>query len=217
MKIRKLNERIQKFLNEERKPDFESVLISAMERIKAGKPDKLDAQIVKDFNSVLSNNIELSAKIYEIILNNQSSLANELIDSIRGSKTYSNLIETKPSKEQFYKDIQDLFGLDLNERKKWHLDYGYGTEIIIAELDLGKSSDELVLKIYPEDELELVLEDGYDNPVYYNGSSLKDCLTAIKRFLSSKSNVLSVNQNIAPLVKLKKRFYLIDNDGDSVD
>ena len=215
MNIRQLNERIQKFLNEERKPDFESLLISAMERIKAGKPDKLDAQIVKDFNSVLSNNIELSARIYEIILNNQSSLANELIDSIRGSKTYSNLIETKPSKEQFYKDIQDLFGLDLTEDEEWHLEYG--TDIIIAELDLGKSSDELVLKIDGENELELVFEDGYDNPVYYNGSSLKDCLTAIKRFLSSKSNVLSVNQNIAPLVKLKKRFYLIDNDGDSVD
>ena len=141
------------------------------------------------------------------------SVTNELTNSLKGTQTYDNLIEVETSSEQLYRDLQNVFGEEFSKESS--------ENIIIAIFVVGKNHAILALSI-EENKLKLTYYSVIKEELVYVGTSVKNCLEAIKnKLLIVKHPIFQLNENIAYLIKdhperiaswLSWNDALIDND-----
>lgn len=208
MDFKKLNEELSKFWEES--PEFETVLIQAMKRINNNEESNEDLQILNDFNKVVLNNKKLSSSIYMEILHHNSGTVNNLINSLKGTKTYADLFEGDISSEQFYKELEDVFKEDFSNRDEVFLR--------ICTLDTGRKYGFIyvILKI-TKNKLELIEQASSKDTLLYVGKSVQDCIKVIEdKLLNSRHRVFEVNEHFAYVLEGKQKRITFDQPVEQI-
>lgn len=191
MNIKELNKKLEKF-NETEQKDFKTILKEIMDKVEKGENSPEDLKVIKDFNNSIIKNPELSASIYQIILSQDSSVTTKLIDSLKGTQTYTNLIADESSLSQFYKELKNIFGMDFSIYNKVNIDLVSFVLNHSFNLNLVITKGKLQIKRLGKSRLGSTI---------YTSSSINDCLEFVKNKIIDTKNVFKINKDILFLVK----------------